>query len=191
MVISTSSFAIVNFTSNSGALVMRDVTVDNNTVFDSVTLQLNLANGTFTILDATPKDTSFSETALDTLTLEGLKVDFVGCNLSGKNQVTCMTKIVSISADESIRVFGDTLNNSSELFDDQSREYTPTTVTALDKTGSSTLEFNIIQGIPVKVKFIYNNVDSAATSISLFRPLFTIGNSSSRVIRGEFRDIEF
>jgi hypothetical protein len=53
LIMSASSFAILNFSTNIGALVMRDVVVDDTTVYDSVTLQLNLANGTFTILDAT------------------------------------------------------------------------------------------------------------------------------------------
>lgn len=188
MVISTSSIAAVNFTSSSGALVMRNVTVDDNTVFDSVTLQLDLANGTFSILDATPKDTSFSEIALDSLIENGIKIDFFGCNLTGKNQITCMTKIVSLSTDQSITVRGDLRGVTSKLFDDQSREYLPTAITALDNTHSSVLTFNIIQGIPVEVKFIYSGINSAATSISVFQPTF---EPESGFVDAEFRDIEF
>ena len=37
---SSTCFAIVNFTSETGNLVMREVSVDGSTVYDSVTLQL-------------------------------------------------------------------------------------------------------------------------------------------------------
>lgn len=188
---SSTCFAIVNFTSKTGNLVMREVSVDGSTVYDSVTLQLNLANGTFTILDATLKDTSFSETALDTMTFNGVKLDFMGCALSGKNQISCMTEITSINKDQKIRVFGEgtVINNfPSELFDNLSNEYSPSTVTALDQSGSGFLDFNIIQGVPVKVKFIYNNINPAATSISAFKPYFI---PETGAFEGNFRDIEF
>ncbi len=164
---------------------MRDVSVDGTTLYDSVTLQLNLANGTFTIVDATLSDNSFSSTAIDTLTQDGIKVDFMGCTLSGKNQITCMTKVVSLTKDQLINAYGSTL---SKLFDNQSKEYSTSTVTALDKSGSVSLSFNAIQGIPIEVKFIFNNIDPAATSISSFQPWISNGFSN---IQPDFRDIEF
>ncbi len=189
MAISTTCFAIVNFTSSTGTLVMRDVSVDGSTVYDSVTLQLNLANGTFTILDATLKDISFSDTVLDSLTENGLKVDFYGCALSGKNQITCMTKVVAISKDMKMVVWGD---GRSKLFDNLSNQNYASTVTALDKTGSAAVDIVLIQGIPVEVKFIYNNINPAATSISAFQPEFmiTVDFIVNSVI-GNFRDINF
>lgn len=185
LMISSSCFAIVNFTSSNGTLVMRDVSVDGTTTYDSVTLQLNLANGTFTILDATLADNSFSSTAIDTLTQDGIKVDFMGCKLSGKNQITCLTKIVSITKDQRITANGDTL---SKLYDNQSKQYNTSTITALDRSGSLGLTFNAIQGIPIEVKFIFNNIDPAATSISSFQPWIDNGLSN---LRPDFRDIEF
>ncbi|MBS0424690.1 MAG: hypothetical protein JSR71_09785 [Proteobacteria bacterium] len=189
---SSTCFAIVNFTSKTGNLVMREVSVDGSTVYDSVTLQLNLANGTFTILDATLKDTSFSETALDTTTLNGVKVDFMGCALSGKNQITCKTKVTSINKDQTVEVEGSTSyhygGDSSKLFDNLGNEYNSSTVTALDKSGSDRLVFNIIQGVPVEIKFIYNNINPAATSISAFKPYFY---PETGLIIGNFRDIAF
>lgn len=186
---SSTCFAIVNFTSKTGNLVMREVSVDGSTVYDSVTLQLNLANGTFTILDATLKDTSFSETALDTLTHNGVKVDFMGCALTGYNQISCMTKVTSINKDQKMIASGsDRFILPSKLFDNLSNEYNPSTVTALDQSGSSSLTFNIIQGVPVKVKFIYNNINPAAISISAFKPRFA---PDTGAFTGNFRDIEF
>jgi hypothetical protein len=184
MIMSASSFAIVNFSTSTGALVMRDVVVDDTTVYDSVTLQLNLANGTFTILDATLRDTTFENAVVDSVTESGLKVDFYGCALTGKNQITCMTKIVALNQDMRIDtgVFGLT-----KLFDNLSNEYNISTTTALDKAGSD-LHFTLIQGIPVEVKFIFNNINPQATSISRFNPWF-FGNGSS--VSPEFRDIDF
>ncbi len=146
LVTSNSCFAIANFSSSSGALVMRDVVVDENTVYDSVTLQLNLANGTFSVLDATLKDTSFSDTALDTFSESGLKIDFFGCNLSGKNQITCLTKIVAVNQNLEIGVFGGSSSSrglSNQLFDNLSNEYGASTITALDMASSSFLDFTL------------------------------------------------
>lgn len=194
---SSACFAIVNFTSNTGNLVMREVSVDGSTVYDSVTLQLNLANGTFTILDATLKDTSFSEAALDTMTFNGVKLDFMGCSLSGYNQISCMTKITSINKDQAMAAAGasnvyppssSTAASPSKLFDNLGNEYSPSTVTALDQSGSDSLRFNMIQGVPVKVKFIFNNINPAATSISAFQPSFA---PVTGVFSGNFRNIAF
>lgn len=187
LVISSSCLAIVNFTSSNGTLVMRDVSVDGTTTYDSVTLQLNLANGTFTILDATLADNSFSSTAIDTLTQDGIKIDFMGCALSGKNQITCLTKVVSLTKDQPI-----TIPSFNKLFDNQSKEYSTSTVTALDKSGSF-LSFNAIQGIPIEVKFIFNNIDPAATSISSFQPQIRLstGLLSFIDVQSDFRDIAF
>lgn len=189
LMISSTCFAIVNFTRSTGNLVMRDVVVDETTVYDSVTLQLNLANGTFTILDATLKDNSFSDTVLDSLTENGLKLDFYGCALSGKNQITCMTKVVAINKDMKMVVWGD---GRSKLFDNLSNQNYASTVTALDKTGSGAVEIALIQGIPVEVKFIYNNINPTATSISAFQPEFMItADFIVNSVIGNFRDINF
>lgn len=186
LVISSSCLAIVNFTSSNGTLVMRDVSVDGTTLYDSVTLKLDLASGTFTILDATLADNSFSSTALNTLTQDGVKIDFMGCKLSGKNQITCMTKVVSLTKDQLITAY---VSPHSNLFDNQSKQYGTSTVTVLDKSdGFSGLSFNAIQGIPIEVKFIFNNIDPAATSISSFQPWISTQISN---IRPDFRDIEF
>lgn len=48
-------------------LAIPDVSVDGSTTYDNVTLQLNLANGTFTIQDATVNNTLFSETPIQAI----------------------------------------------------------------------------------------------------------------------------
>lgn len=186
MIMSASSFAIVNFSTSTGALVMRDVVVDDTTVYDSVTLQLNLANGTFTILDATLRDTTFENAVVDSVTEGGLKIDFYGCALTGKNQITCMTKIVALNSDMLIGA-GNPFS-STALYDNLSNEYLASTATALNDAGSF-IRFTLIQGIPVEVRFIFNNINSAATSISSFQPVFN--GTDSGVVSPDFRDIDF
>lgn len=198
MVISSSSFAIVNFSTSTGALVMRDVVIDDTTVYDSVTLQLNLATGTFTVLDATLKDTAFESSVIDSVTESGLKVDFHGCALTGKNQITCMTKIVALNQDLNILAGGSTPSDSlgffvlSSLFDNLSNGYNVSTTTALNTAGN-TVSFSLIQGIPVEVKFIFNNINPQATSISSFRPSFNLAGTGFRnlSVALDFRDIDF
>lgn len=186
MIMSASSFAIVNFSTSTGALVMRDVVVNDTTVYDSVTLQLNLANGTFTILDATLRDTTFENAVVDSVTEGGLKIDFYGCALTGKNQITCMTKIVALNSDMLIGA-GNPFS-STALYDNLSNEYLASTATALNDAGSF-IRFTLIQGIPVEVRFIFNNINSAATSISSFQPVFN--GTDSGVVSPDFRDIDF
>ncbi len=187
LLISTTSFATANFTGATGVFLVPNVSVDGTTNYESVTLQLDLSSGTFLILDATPKDTSFSEIPIETLSSNGLKVDFYGCASTGFNQVTCKVKVVSTGSDNSLRVFGDTNNSDSSAFDNLGRAYKPK-ITAFDKSSGSLLDFQLIQGVPAEVKFIFDNFDIQATSIAAFKPLFFYNNQS---ITGNFRNIDF
>ncbi|QOJ24042.1 MAG: hypothetical protein HRU78_10635 [Gammaproteobacteria bacterium] len=165
-------------------MVIPDVSVDGTTNYESVTLQLNLATGAFSILDATPKDTSFSPTALGTMSAGGIKVDFHGCARSGHNQITCLTKVVSPNKDAGISAF------TSDLYDNLSKKYSSSSITALDKESgfSVLLQFVAIQGIPIEVKFIYDDIDPSASSISTFQPEFVLNGAN---VKGNFRNIDF
>lgn len=176
--------ATANFTSSNGILVIPDVSVDGTTNYDSVTLQLNLATGAFSILDATPKDTSFSPIPLGTMSAGGVKVDFHGCARSGHNQLTCLTKILSPNNDANISAF------KSDLYDNLSKKYSSSSITALDKESgfSVLLQFVAIQGIPIEVKLIYDDIDPSASSISTFQPEFVLNGSN---VKGNFRNIDF
>jgi len=191
LLISTTSHATANFTSATGVFLVPNVSVNGTTNYESVTLQLDLSNGTFSVLDATPKDTSFSDEALETLTSNGLKVDFYGCASTGFNQVSCKVKVVSTGSDQSIYVLSDTNafgnGNDTSAFDNLGREYKPT-VTAFDKSSSVSLEFNLLQGVPAEVKFIFDDFDIQATSIAAFKPFFYFNKS---IIEGNFRNISF
>lgn len=196
MIISSTCLATANFTSSNGVLVVPDVSVDGTTDYDSVTLKLNLSNGTFTILDATLKDTSFPEIAIETLSSDGFRLDFFGCARSGFNQITCMTKAVSTSKDANVRVTARSNDPDNKLFDNLSREYSLSSATALDNTaiqdeffGNDSLNLTLIQGIPVEVKFIYEDIDVSASSISAFQPVVVFDGTNR--IEGNFRNIDF
>ncbi|MDV6347001.1 hypothetical protein R2083_05675 [Nitrosomonas sp. Is35] len=178
------SLATSNFTSSNGILVIPDVSVDGTTNYESVTLQLNLGTGTLSILDATPKDTSFSPTALETMSGGGVKADFHGCARSGHNQLTCLMKVVSLNNDASIDVFP----RLSKLFDNLSKEYIASSATAFDQIFSGDFSFRAIQGIPIEVKLIYNSIDPSASLVSTFQPYFFLNGSFTK---GNFRNIDF
>lgn len=196
VVFSSSSFAIGNFNSETGSLVIRNLNVDGTTTYDSVKLQLNITNGTFTILDATPvlmpPDGFFSKTAIDTLIQDNIKIDFMGCIITdrddqytGKIQISCMTQVVSLIETQEIHVFG---TYSSILVDNLGNEYKLTTAIALDQSDARSVQFNAIQGIPVAVKFIYDDVDPSATSISAFKAVFY--PTKLKVIEANFEDTD-
>ena len=114
----------------------------------------------------------------------GVKADFHGCARSGHNQLTCLTKVVSLNNDASILVYP----FLSGLYDNLSKKYSASSITALDKKSESLLNFVAIQGIPIEVKFIYNDLDPSASSISTFQPAFTLNGSDAT---GNFRNIDF
>lgn len=188
LVIAPTCFATANFTSGTGKLVIPDVSVDGSTTYDSVTLQLNLANGTFTILEANLKDTKISDTPLDTLEQDGLKIDFLGCSRSDVNQVTCHVDVTNSLSDQVISPDG---SCASALFDNLSNEYLGTTVSIMDKVGVGIchgINQTAINGIPIRIRFIYDNINIHADSISAFKPVIVFNN---KTIIANFRNIDF
>ncbi len=204
------------YTGSSGMFVVPDVSVDGVTYFEEVTLQLdiangdltNQANGTFTITNATPKDISFSDVPLESLRLGGLKIDFLGCALSGLNQVSCKAKIISsATGSQSVLINQEgaipgELDRAPplSLFDNFGQGYRASFVSVLNQTDES-LSTTLPQGIPTEVVLVYDNFDIHATSISTFKPDFLAGannlgqfaniiHDSQRII-GDFRDIDF
>lgn len=188
LLISTYSFATANFTSGTGIFLVPDVSVDGTTNYKSVTLELNFTNQTFAVIDATPKDTSFSATPLESVTANGLKTEFYGCARSGHNQISCLTKVISNTVDQSMILNVARYTSApSQLFDNLGKQYNAK-VSALDQQSNTALTVNLIQGVPVEVKFIFDDIDIQATSISAFKPHFRGG---SGVIEGNFRNISF
>ncbi|MER2514431.1 MAG: hypothetical protein ABTQ25_18785 [Nitrosomonas ureae] len=184
VVFSGSSFATGNFNSETGYLIIRNLNVDGTTAYDSVNVQLNLATGTFTILDTTldsieTEINPFSRTPIDTFISDNIKVDFMGCNPTvkdselKKHQIMCETQVTSLNGDEKI------WSGLNKLIDILGNEYfRQATVIALDKPAFR--RFKTIQGIPVSVKYVFNGIDFGAT-ISAFEPSIYIRETPTSI----------
>ncbi len=55
----SASMATSNYTSSTGTVMIPDVSVDGTAAYDSVTLQLNFKNNTFSVLNTSPKTIIF------------------------------------------------------------------------------------------------------------------------------------
>lgn len=207
LMINSPCFADANFSSSTGNLVLKDVWISNEipylhlstrydyVKYDSVTLNLNLETGRFTIIEAIKKDIPpFSETPIHTFTSNGLKVDLYGCVETGRDVVTCMTKFVSLDEDQNISTGLVAVN---ELRDNLNRQYLPQGILVQNELSAAT--FKAIRGISYEIKFIFESIDPAATSISLFKPNFGFYSKDGKsypglgspyvVIQPEFKDI--
>lgn len=139
--------------------------------------------------------------------LGGLETEFFGCVRPRLDQIICMEKVVSTDQDIVIHVFGDTNNTSnfldrmqrefppvkdslgreyspSSLTDGLNRRYSPSSISARDKSGISLINFPLTEGIPVEIKYVFNNIDPDVKGINKFQPMifndttkgYSIGN---------------
>ncbi|MDD5323056.1 MAG: hypothetical protein PHD43_21080 [Methylococcales bacterium] len=190
---SGATMATSNFSSQNGTLVIPDVNVDGLTVYDSVTLQLNFANGTFSVLNAQPKPSTIFNTPQEPqYTAEGYTIGSLGCATSGVNEITCYLQVVNNQADRKLRVFNHTQSSGDSLiFDDLNNTYKAALVTVGNQTTDGIwVETTLIQGIPVKISIVFKNISPSAHSISAFKPLF-YDLTSRREFEATFKDIDF
>ncbi|MEQ1637214.1 MAG: hypothetical protein ABL903_11015 [Methylococcales bacterium] len=188
--LSSTAFATSNFTGSSGILVIPDVNVNGTAVYDSVTLQLDLAKGTFSVVNAKLKDSKVSSTPLDTLSTEGFDIGFLGCATSGTNEITCYLNVVNNELDRPLRLFGNYSIYSSMLYDDLNNAYTADSVKFANASGGSDVSPTLIQGVPTKASILFKNINIRAKSISAFKPYFR-KQSPSKDFVGNFRNINF
>lgn len=191
VIFSSSSFAIGNFNSETGVLVIRNLSIDGISTYDNVKLQLNLATGNFTILDITLNPIvpellkTFSETPLHTFTSDDsdIKIDFMGCSVTAtdlglrQNQIMCKTDVISLKSDEEILTVGE-----NYLIDNLGNEYfRQLTIVALDKPNAGIAKFNAIQRVPVSVIYVFNGIDFGVTSISTFNSSFFMRQTNLQI----------
>lgn len=167
--------AVANFTSSDGNFVIPDVSVDGSKSYDLVTLQLNFSNGSFKVMNATAK-MAISEIPLQTQTQENYKFDFLGCLRAEYSQVICY-----LDATLTYTPFHDTpITNPSDgllsaslafLYDNDGKIYMTSNITAFDNSIINA-ELPLIQKIPVRLKYIFNDFDTHINSFSSFRPSF-------------------
>ncbi len=185
-----STFAVGNFTSSSGVLVVPEVDVDGNVFYDNVSLKLNFANGTFELTGFSPKPDLISLTPIESMEEKNLKMDFMGCTRSGRNEVTCHVNLTSLGGlDRRTRVYVNLASSGqSLLYDDLGNTYPAKEATVGNISTKSAEYVNLIAGVPTLAKFKFIDVAPNATSLSLFQPLFEPDGNEAK---GDFRNINF
>lgn len=186
-----------NFNSGTGVLVIPDVTVDGQSFYDSVTLKLDMSTQTFSVLSATPKNPKLSDTPLQVFENGGVLIGFHGCYRSGTNQVTCQASVTNSNNDADMAFaaasyVGPLTGYSSvatTLYDSLGNPYTGS-VSAFNKTDASSLTGMVLQGVPVRVTYVFTNVDSRATSIAAFSPGFAYAPTRKGFV-ATFKNISF
>ena len=185
------SSAIDLFDTNTGYLVIPEVDVNGDTFYDNVTFKLDFASGKFELVSFEEKPETISTTTLATMEEQDIKMDFMGCVRSGRNEVTCHLKLTSLGGfDRKLRVIGTNYLNSSNktrLYDDKGNTYIASEVIVGNLQSSSAVKPNLIAGIPTLAKFKFINISPEASSLSLFQPEFT-GDID---FNGDFRNINF
>ena len=188
-----SSYAISNFSSGTGVLVVPRVDFDGNTYYDNVSLELNLETGTFKILNTTPTVPPKPDQIIETQTVEKFSLGFQGCFRAGRNEVHCYMKITNTDFDKTLSVnisafTGGTNTNYSKLYDNLSNEYNASKITiANTEVNRNDGEAQLIKGIPAIAVFIFKDVSPSAKTLTLFQPGFTADNLK---FDGDFRSFE-
>lgn len=187
-------YATANLNTETGILVVPDVKVDGNLDLSSITLQLDTNKGTFRLLDITPEFTSFSDTPLDSVVSDGLKIDFLGCARNSASRVICRT---TISRTDTVQDFlkEQVLPNIAEvrnprksiIIDNLGQQYEAiaSVYGELDELGFLTI--NLIEGVAIDVDFHFANLNNQAT-ISTFNPIFFF-DKVNKVIDATFTNI--
>jgi len=192
------SSAISLFNPSTNFLVIPEVDVDGTTFFNDVTLKLDFATGTFKVIGFTDKPDTISATPINTGTEDDIKMDFMGCKRSGRNEISCLMKITALSGkDRKLSIFltVDTSGSlkSTRLFDNLGNPYNVSEIN-IGISSSSSSNFRIIQdliaGIPTLVKFKFKDISPNASNISIFAPSFQ-DLASGTLFTGDFRDIKF
>lgn len=202
-----------SYATSTGLLTVLNVSVDGSIAYDHITLRLNLVDGTFEVVNATASTNLFSNERLQRAILaDGLTIDFYGCKLSNTNQVTCMEKysypdrsgIISIFGDpNSLAFYNQELGYTSPLLTSESEEmpatlltdnlnriYSPSTITARNQSDINLIHLNLAQGETVEVKYIFNDFNPEATSISRFQPMLLHNYPNNRT-RANYGEISF
>lgn len=186
---SFSSFAGANLISSTGEFVIPDVTLDGKHFFDSVTLKLNFATGKFEVISYQEKNKAISNTPLQTYTFNSIKTDFLGCTKTGVTQVSCYINLTNSDNDVQISIYG---NNDYTLvydnFGEPYKGYINLFGQSSAAASSNYIETTLLKGVPVRVEYVFNNLNNRATSIAAFKPAFLY---SKAYYMADFRNISF
>ena len=186
------SLAIGLFNTDTSYLVIPEVDVDGKVFYDKVTLKLNFSNGTFELIDANRKPEAISNVPLDMMEEHDIKMDFMGCKRSGRNDVTCHIKLTSLGGvDQKISSYANTTaynNSTSYLYDNLGNTYKATKTSLGNLESSYLVTSTLVGGVPTLTTFKFKNISPQASGISLLKPQF--GDSRDQ-FTGDFRNIKF
>jgi len=192
--LSSTCFANGKYTSTDGNLVISDVNVDDQTFFDSVTLKLDLTNGTFSIIDAQAKANTTSEIALQQIETGDYSVGLLGCARTGEiielssgdlRVVICNIQITNNQEDGLLTIF--TRFPHTFVIDNFSTDTRPEKVASSGNEDDSEIDVFQPKEQPITTSFtIWMNIN--ATSIQSFLP--SIYSAGVR-LPIEFTDIDF
>ncbi|MCX7089285.1 MAG: hypothetical protein NTV00_14690 [Methylococcales bacterium] len=193
---SGASLATSNFSSSDGILLIPDVNVNGSTFYDTVTLKLNLSNGTFSVLNAQPKSKTVFDTPIGSYTAEGYTVDLLGCASTGTNEITCYSRVVNNKAKRTLYANGGSFTGggntlASILFDDLNNAYKAASVTFSTESSSNYVSAAIAQGVPANVTLVFKGINIKAKAISSFQPAFLTTGDANVHFEANFRNIKF
>lgn len=195
----------------------QDFNVDDASFWDSVTLKLDMAKGTFSIIDAKPKAAVIapgqSQQQIDS---EGYTVGFLGCARTGEiakgahgeyeRVVICNILVTNNQADRLLLAEGysnintpgissnqiSTIpnvfgNSVSSLLDNFGQDYFGDVYDSAGTHNPPSIFQS--QSVPVKISFVYK-INMNSSSISIFMPFLT-DIKTKNVLQLIFKDIKF
>ncbi|MEQ1635971.1 MAG: hypothetical protein ABL903_04715 [Methylococcales bacterium] len=188
------SLAGGKFTSKDGYLVLPDISVDDKSFYDTVTLQLNFSNGTFSYISSNPKPTTlFDKPVEPQVTDEGFTVGSLGCKKTASTKVSCYLQIVNNNADATVRLWLDS-SYKSQLFDNLNNTYLAKSgMISAEETTSGYVSSILFQGIPAKIRIDFEDINATASSVSALKPAigYTAKGKSEVIFYPTFKDIKF
>ena len=187
-----SGYAVSNFSTDSGVLVMPRVDINGNTYVDNVSLELDFKTGKFKLLNFTPVIPPQPDKIIETQEAENFTMGFQGCFRSGRDNVNCYVKLTNNDFDRevTIQVTGSGFSAPlSKLFDNLGNEYIAEKISVAntEETNGSE-EITLIRGVPVTAVFEFKNIDPNASSLSLFEPGFSAPDRAH--FQGDFRTFD-
>lgn len=197
--LSGASVAGGKFTTKDGYLVMPDISVDDKTFYDTVTLKLDFSNGTFSYISSKVKPTTLFDKPIEPqFNEEGFTVGSLGCEKTASTKVSCYLLMVNNNEDTQVTLTRSASQTSydhqSLLFDNLNNTYVAKSIMLSgSESNNSYLEKTLFQGIPVKVRLDFEGISTSANSIATVKPTFTYRSKSNSIVAFSptFKNIKF
>lgn len=159
-----------NYNTQTGSLVIPDVSIDGKLLYKNVTLQLNMDKSVFSVVDTQALDVI--SIPKDSFDVGGVTVNLFNCSrttVTPKN-VVCNLTVTNNQPDKSFSI-----SSNTTIYDNASNAYSLTASTLANKSNSSygsTVSAQLIQGTTAKLTLSFvmpeniNNISAFAMSFS-------------------------